>query len=100
MKAKIFINESGKACMQMTLGKHTLIEEMPDRLAGYSAEELQAHFNSVVPGMAKKLLGMQRKHERKFRKKAQCGNRRKSEGSVKGKSLSERLLAETLSLPQ
>lgn len=79
LKPKLVLGESGKVCMQITLGNYSLTEEIPDRLAQYTMAELQDHFNSIVPAMARKLLSMQRRKERKFRKKVECGNRKPSQ---------------------
>lgn len=67
--------ETGKICIQITLGEWTETRELPDTLATYDARALNLYMQSVVPGMIEIL-------EQKSRAKRKQMNRKVKKCSI------------------
>lgn len=61
--------EDGRIGMMLRLGQFTATMPLPERMAGYSKEELKEFFDGVVPTMMENLLKMQNDHRRKLHRK-------------------------------
>lgn len=67
---KLVLGETGKVCMQVTLGQWSATQELPEEMAAWDQIKLQTYFNRVVPEMAQELYRLRRQDNRKRRKKA------------------------------
>jgi len=66
--------DSGKLCVQIAIGPWTATQELPDRLATYSKEQLEEHFDQVVPIM---IAGIEEQIERARRKQRRLDRKAK-----------------------
>ena len=71
--------ETGEVCMQLNLGKHSITRKLPDQLATFDQNAMHLYFDSIVPDMVQELYALRRKHNRKLKRKAECGTQQKQQ---------------------
>ena len=65
--------DTGKLCVQISIGPWTVTQELPDRLATYSKEQLEEHLEHVVPIMIagiEEQIELERRKQRRLDRKA------------------------------
>ncbi len=62
--------ETGKLCMQVSVGGFTATAELPDDIKGWPHDEQEAYFEKIVPEIIGRLQKMRRVDQRKLRRKS------------------------------